>query len=1566
MKRRTTFTLGGLIRRWSGSGSHESLKRFALWSPLLFLVPIVGWPSYAGSVSPMGHADAMSVVGSCDPTVSPCAPVIEGAFGAKMQAKPDRPHRSWVVVCKDPARDSGCDYGSIRAAYNALEYNFREGDSGFRGRIRTIRVKPGVYTVADEGGTLLLGGFNGSVKGSSSLPMALVAFDPANRPVLRGTCTVSSCPEAANKLRQTLVIGAEYWLIDGIQSERMDWGMYIDSDRVTIRNSVVRDALAFGINVSQRIRGFLLIERNQIESVGTSYLHHGIYVSLGQDTSKLTSVGGCAESTLKKAKKEGIVIRGNLFRNLPGSAIQLNASNSNWTDHGSISGFDGTRIPDTGIHGTVIENNVILDTAFGINLYRYSFSTRIVNNTFIATTDGKQRNSGHFLQIRNGAFNVIANNLFYSNIPAKSALVGYKECSKDPSNDFNVLNYNLWCMPADSRYSWNRGGSGVTTDRLLSSLKGHTGQEGQGRIELVGSGICSGLNLTTASYVLPDSKRLVVSNQGVEILPASGTGTIDFNKDGRLNGGDVLARTCPSTDFAGQTRSGDGCDIGAHEYGTTGNPPDPGEGGSGGGGTDPGGGTTPVDPSISPVPLPTDLPEGTQFLVLQQGFNGYAGAADSHIQENDPASNFGSEANVGATGDWPLGSGRDDHGLLRWGNLGSSNGLDVLAAEIWVYVVVPTSATGYPLYALRRPWAESTASWNTPWQQPGAADPTDRGDTPLGVVLPTEAGWHRVALNAAGLAVVQQWLENPDSNHGLILTNPDNPNDVIFRSANYSTRQLRPALVIALGEDTGSGGGTDPGGGGTDPGGGGTDPGGGGTDPGGGGTDPVDPSVSPVPLPTDLPEGTQFLVFQQDFNGYAGASDSHIQEDQPGTNFGSDSNVGAIGDWPAGSGRDDHGLLRWSNLGSGNDLEVLAAEIWLYAIVPTSTPGYHLYALKRSWDESTVTWNAPWAEPGASDPTDRGDAPLGLVMPAEAGWHRVVLNAAGRTVVQQWLEDPSSNHGLILANPDNPDDVIFRSSNIGTRQVRPVLVIALGESVTPPPQQVVSGLDVQQLQQGRDGYFGSSGTFIREGDPTRAYGNGPLLIADGDAPYLSGKDDRILIRWGDLTVPVGSTLEKAEIWVYVTDPTLGAPFMVYEVRRPWSAATATWQTPWATAGASSPTDMNPEPIGEFLPTSTGWHPIPLSASGIALVQRWVDDPGTNYGFMIMHGENPNAVAFASTTYSEENRRPILSVGFRRMTAITPQPPGEATAVFQQGLDGYQGVEDTQISESRSQDSGGSLSFLSVDGDAPFGTGLDERILIKWTGLGLPPTAEVVGAEVWLYISDPTGSPGVDLYGLARPWSAATATWSQPWAEPGAWGETDRDTTVLATLTPRETGWHRVELNQDGLELVNRWAADPATNHGILFAHPQNENSLRFYSSKHPTGSSRPMLLIRYREGDVPLGSIGPVTDNVVPEVVLSDRAEFQGDLPREFILHQNYPNPFNASTTIQYGLPQETELDLSLFDLLGRRVMTLVGGRKGAGVHSVLLDASSLPGGMYLCVMAYNGTSQSRKLLLVK
>ena len=94
-------------------------------------------------------------------------------------------------------------------------------------------------------------------------------------------------------------------------------------------------------------------------------------------------------------------------------------------------------------------------------------------------------------------------------------------------------------------------------------------------------------------------------------------------------------------------------------------------------------------------------------------------------------------------------------------------------------------------------------------------------------------------------------------------------------------------------------------------------------------------------------------------------------------------------------------------------------------------------------------------------------------------------------------------------------------------------------------------------------------------------------------------------------------------------------------------------------------------------------------------------------------------------------------------------------------------------------------------------------------------------------------------------------------------------------------------------------------------------------------------------------------------------------LPFDFALAQNYPNPFNPTTTIEFDLPRAMTVDLSIYNVTGRRVATLVSGMLPVGTHQVEWDGHSQSGrsaasGVYYYRLSADSYTATRKMILLK
>jgi len=112
----------------------------------------------------------------------------------------------------------------------------------------------------------------------------------------------------------------------------------------------------------------------------------------------------------------------------------------------------------------------------------------------------------------------------------------------------------------------------------------------------------------------------------------------------------------------------------------------------------------------------------------------------------------------------------------------------------------------------------------------------------------------------------------------------------------------------------------------------------------------------------------------------------------------------------------------------------------------------------------------------------------------------------------------------------------------------------------------------------------------------------------------------------------------------------------------------------------------------------------------------------------------------------------------------------------------------------------------------------------------------------------------------------------------------------------------------------------------------------------------------------------------VPIEISSVNVEPAGKIPYKFSLKQNYPNPFNPSTKIGYSIPQTSQIQIKVYDILGKEIKTLVNEEKPAGNYEVTWNAANVPSGVYFYQLRVGGLETSsgqgfietKKMLLLK
>lgn len=144
----------------------------------------------------------------------------------------------------------------------------------------------------------------------------------------------------------------------------------------------------------------------------------------------------------------------------------------------------------------------------------------------------------------------------------------------------------------------------------------------------------------------------------------------------------------------------------------------------------------------------------------------------------------------------------------------------------------------------------------------------------------------------------------------------------------------------------------------------------------------------------------------------------------------------------------------------------------------------------------------------------------------------------------------------------------------------------------------------------------------------------------------------------------------------------------------------------------------------------------------------------------------------------------------------------------------------------------------------------------------------------------------------------------------------------------------------------------------------NSNSPKHYEFIDPTP---PLEKLQYRLKQIDLDGTYEYFHHIA-EVDASNSITniMDGEIPAEFYLSQNYPNPFNPRTVISFGLAEEGEVQLIVYNTLGQVVRLILDQSLPAGKYSYSFDAGNLASGIYYYKLIYDKNTSMRKMLLMR
>lgn len=440
------------------------------------------------------------------------------------------------------------------------------------------------------------------------------------------------------------------------------------------------------------------------------------------------------------------------------------------------------------------------------------------------------------------------------------------------------------------------------------------------------------------------------------------------------------------------------------------------------------------------------------------------------------------------------------------------------------------------------------------------------------------------------------------------------------------------------------------------------------------------------------------LVFQDNVSPditYQGVADTYLSLYEPNTAYGTAATMRIN---PNVGGR-ERGLVKFDISRIPTNATVLEATMNLYAWYWSQPFPLNItaYRVKTHWNEFTATWNRAtgdefWNAPGCGDPTFDYDGASGVV--EVVGNSREFYQWDLTGMAQQWVSVPVSNEGVVLIADGLSVQYQFRPSEISSYSIRPYLVVTyIAEVMTPtntrtstrtatptrtssptatatsqysptptrtatvtptatpvPTSTPLPPPERRLFQQGRfptEDYLGASDTYISLYRPDSNWATLDTLLING----RDGGSERSLLRFdlaGD--IPTGARVLSAKLSLYAWSrrTLFGMRVAAYPVVRSWDGYSVTWNqasegNPWDVAGCDGTggdrlLDWITSRFVYFTSRFYEWDITPL-------VQRWVDDPGTNEGVLLFGQGVDQELRFRSAEWIVPEQRPILAVTF---------------------------------------------------------------------------------------------------------------------------------------------------------------------------------------------------------------------------------------------------------------------------------------------------------------------------------
>jgi hypothetical protein len=128
------------------------------------------------------------------------------------------------------------------------------------------------------------------------------------------------------------------------------------------------------------------------------------------------------------------------------------------------------------------------------------------------------------------------------------------------------------------------------------------------------------------------------------------------------------------------------------------------------------------------------------------------------------------------------------------------------------------------------------------------------------------------------------------------------------------------------------------------------------------------------------------------------------------------------------------------------------------------------------------------------------------------------------------------------------------------------------------------------------------------------------------------------------------------------------------------------------------------------------------------------------------------------------------------------------------------------------------------------------------------------------------------------------------------------------------------------------------------------------------------IKVEWLSGNVTVFTDIPVNQHVIisEDGSIIGLKPYENDVPREYNLYQNYPNPFNPSTKIKFNIPTRSNVQLVIYNILGKEIARLFNKELSPGIYEADWSASNFSSGIYYCRLETEGYTETKKMVLLK